>query len=78
MSSSDTILHPEEKITAGPGVAKAKSFGYAAGIVILLAMVGWGFALGDGMQRFFHGYLVAFTYFNSIANDYFFLAKRKA
>jgi hypothetical protein len=67
MSSSDTILHPEEKITAGPGVAKAKSVGLAAGLVLLLAMAGWGLALGDGMQRFFHGYLVAFTYFTSIA-----------
>ncbi len=67
MSSSDTILHPEEKITAGPGVAKVKSAGFAGGIVLLLAAVAWGFALGDGMQRFFHGYLVAFTYFSSIA-----------
>ncbi len=67
MSSSDTILHSEEKITAGPGVAKVKSAGFVGGLILLLAMTGWGFAVGDGMQRFFHGYLVAFTYFNSIA-----------
>mgnify|MGYP003655678420 CR=1 FL=1 len=67
MSSSDTILHPDEKITAGPGVAKAQSIGLGAGLVLLLAVTAWGLLVGDGMQRFFHGYLVAFTYFTSIA-----------
>jgi len=67
MSSSDTILHPDEKITVGPGVAKMKSAGLAGGVVLLLAAVVWGFMLHDGMQRFLHGYLVAFTYFTSLA-----------
>ena len=67
MSSSETTLHPDEKIKAGPGVAKAKSVGLGAGIVLLLAAVGWGLALGDGMQRFLHSYLVAYTYFVSFA-----------
>jgi hypothetical protein len=67
MSSSDSLLHPEEKTKAGPGVAKARNVGYAGGLVLLLAATVWGIALGDGMQRFLHGYLVAFTYFTSMA-----------
>ncbi len=67
MSSSDSILHPEEKTKAGPGVAKARNAGYTFGLVVLVAAVIWGAMLGDGMQRFLHGYLVAFTYFTSMA-----------
>lgn len=67
MSSSDSPLHPEEKTTAGPGVTKARNLGYGLGAILLLLGTGWGLALGDGMQRFFHSYLVAFTYFTSMA-----------
>lgn len=64
---SDSVLHPEEKIKAGPGVSKVKTFGYGAGIVLLIAGVAWGAALGDGMQRFLHSYLLAFVYLTSMA-----------
>ncbi len=67
MSSSDSLLHPEEKINAGPGVAKARNIGYAGGLVLLIVATIYGFTIGDGMQRFLHSYLVAFTYFTSMA-----------
>ncbi len=67
MSSSETILHPEEKIKAGPGVAKAMRFGIVGGVLLLAGAIAWGLALGDGMQRFLHSYLVSFTYFTSLA-----------
>ncbi len=70
MSSSEKsvdLLHPEEKIKAGPGVAKVKTFGYGAGLVMLIAGIAWGAALGDGMQRFLHSYLLAFVYLTSMA-----------
>ncbi len=67
MSSSENLLHPEEKIKAGPGMKKIRSLGLAGGALLLIAGIVWGLALGDGMQRFFHSYLVAFTYMTSLA-----------
>lgn len=67
MSSSDSLLHPEEKTKAGPGVIRARNAGYTFGLFLLIAATVWGAMLGDSMQRFLHGYLVAFTYFTSMA-----------
>ena len=67
MSSSDTVLHPDEKTKAGPGVTKAKLMGYGAGAVLLGVGIALGLIRGDSMQRFLHSYLVAFTYFTSLA-----------
>ena len=66
MSSAED-KYSDEKVKAGPGVAKAAKMGTGAGLVLLLGAIAWGLALGDGGQRFFHSYLVSFTYFTSFA-----------
>lgn len=67
MSSAESVLHPQEKTKAGPSVANAKRIGFGLGALFLIAAAVWGLIIGDGMQRFFHSYLVSFAYFLSFA-----------
>lgn len=67
MSTVETALHPNEKITVGPGAGKVKAGAGAVGVVLLIASVVWGALIGDEMSRFFHSYLVSYAYFLSFA-----------
>jgi hypothetical protein len=67
MSSSESLLHPDEQIEAGSGVKKLRNIGYILGALVLGGAAFWGSTLGDDLQRFLHSYLVAFTYFTSMA-----------
>lgn len=65
--SAHSTKAPADKIQLGPGAARLKGLGLVGGIVCLAIAIVWGAALGDGMRRFFHSYLFAFTYFLSFA-----------
>lgn len=65
--SAHSTKAPADKLQLGPGAARLKGLGLVGGIVCLAIAIVWGAALGDGMRRFFHSYLFAFTYFLSFS-----------
>jgi hypothetical protein len=68
MSSGHSAeLHPDEKLKIGKYGQKLFRVGLGVGIVMLLVGVGIGFAKDDSMSRFFHSYLIGFTYFLGIS-----------
>ena len=66
-STETTALPANEKVHLGPAAARLKGMGITAGVVCLIAAVVWGYLIGDEMRRFFHAYVLAFTYFLSFA-----------
>jgi hypothetical protein len=70
MSPSNTphsSREPADRTQLGPLGPRLKGLGLAVGVVSLAVAVVWGLAIGDEMRRFFHAYLLAFTYFLSLA-----------
>lgn len=67
MIQSESALFAGEKVHLGPLSTRLRGLGLTAGVACLLAAVVWGLFLGDDMRRFFHSYLLAFTYFLSFA-----------
>ncbi len=67
MSAGHSVgIHPDESFKLG----KLASWGpklIIAGILVLLITVGIGFTPSDHFSRFFHSYLLGFTYFLSLA-----------
>lgn len=66
-TTETTALPANEKVHLGPAAARLKGLGITAGVVCLVAAVVWGYLIGDEMRRFFHAYVLAFTYFLSFA-----------
>lgn len=66
-TTETTALPANEKVHLGPAAARLKGMGITAGVVCLVAAVVWGYLIGDEMRRFFHAYVLAFTYFLSFA-----------
>lgn len=66
-STETTALPANEKVHLGPAATRLKGMGITAGVVCLIAAVVWGYLIGDEMRRFFHAYVLAFTYFLSFA-----------
>src|SRR5687768_3267098 len=58
---------PADKLQLGPLALRFKGLGLTAGVVCLVAAVVWGLLIGDEMRRFFHAYVLAFTYMLSFA-----------
>jgi hypothetical protein len=58
---------PADKLQLGPLALRFKGLGLTAGVVCLVAAVVWGLLIGDDMRRFFHAYVLAFTYMLSFA-----------
>lgn len=58
--------HPD-KLQLGPIALRLKGLGLTGGVVCLVLALVMGLARGDEMRRFFHAYLLAFTYFLSLA-----------
>ncbi|HKE17277.1 MAG TPA: hypothetical protein VKB80_20525 [Kofleriaceae bacterium] len=70
MSSFESAISshdPPDRLTLGPAALRLKGLGLAVGVVCMAVAIVWGLAIGDDMRRFFHSYLLAFTYFLSIA-----------
>ena len=68
MSSEHSAeLHPEENVKIGKFGKKLFKAGVGLGVVMLGAAILVGLAKGDDMGRFFHSYVIGFTYFLSIA-----------
>lgn len=66
-STETTALPANEKVHLGPAAARLKGMGITAGVVCLAAAIVWGYLVGDEMRRFFHAYVLAFSYFLSFA-----------
>src|SRR5688500_14038971 len=64
-TTETTALPANEKLHLGPAATRLKGMGITAGVVSLAAAVVWGYLIGDEMRRFFHAYVLAFTYFLS-------------
>ena len=58
---------PADKLQLGPLGLRLKGLGLTGGVVCLVAAVVWGLLVGDEMRRFFHAYLLAFTFVLSFA-----------
>lgn len=66
-NSTKNLLHPDEKITTGPGVKKLVNVTLILGFVVMAIAATLGLIEGDGFQRYLHSYVVALTYFTSMA-----------
>ena len=65
--SAEAKLHPDEVVELGNMGSKVMRVSMAIGVLFAIVTVALGFLEKDHMGRFFHSYLVALSYFLSVA-----------
>ena len=67
MATKSASLHPNEKTRLGPRGRQIQAAGSAIGLIFLGITLVLGLIRSDGMSRFFHSYLIGYSYWLSIA-----------